>query len=280
MKRLMVMLLAAMLAAGCVNLGSMGAGGPAKAATNATTAGGSPASAGTAAAASQMILDTTNNYLGGCALTDTSTWTSDSDMQVARLQVWYSWNTGETTVAYTLKKDGADFSSGTFTRAECDPYQAQWCNGNFDINREFPAGNYELKVANARMCLKPGATGTVRLYGTVTGAKASNNAPPALASCTYSGNWNTDWGTMTLVQTGSTVSGNYTWDSGRISGTVSNGKFIGKWSESPTYSEPDDAGDAEFEFTTDCNSFTGNWRYGTGGAGAAWSGTWVGTKVS
>ena len=126
----------------------------------------------------------------------------------------------------------------------------------------------------------------ILLFGCVgTSQSSPQPATPAgvpahLTNCGYSGSWNTDWGAMQLSQAGSEVSGNYTHDSGRISGTVSDGVFVGKWSESPTYSEPNDAGDAEFYFATDCSSFTGKWRYGTGSAGAAWDGTWFGSKSS
>jgi hypothetical protein len=104
--------------------------------------------------------------------------------------------------------------------------------------------------------------------------------PAHLTNCDYSGSWNTDWGTMQLTQTGNEVSGNYTYKSGRVSGTVTDGVMSGKWYQSPSFSEPQDAGDLMFYFTTDCNAFSGDWRYGTGTAGSAWNGTWFGTKNS
>ena len=75
------------------------------------------------------------------------------------------------------------------------------------------------------------------------------------------------------------MTGNYTWDAGRLVGTLTDGVFVGKWSESPSYSEPNDGGDAVFYFTQDCNSFTGNWQYGVHTSGG-WSGSWVGSKAS
>jgi len=110
-------------------------------------------------------------------------------------------------------------------------------------------------------------------------AELPPDVPEHLTGCVYSGTWDTDWGTMTLVQDGSKVNGTYTHDSGKLDGTIVDGVFVGKWSEYPSYSEPDDAGDAVFYFTEDCNSFSGTWHYGTHTSGA-WSGTWVGTKVS
>ena len=105
------------------------------------------------------------------------------------------------------------------------------------------------------------------------------DVPEHLTSCVYSGTWDTDWGTMTLVQDGLEVTGTYTHDSGKINGIIVDGVFMGKWSEDPSYSEPNDAGDAVFYFTENCNSFSGIWNYGVYTSGE-WSGTWVGTKVS
>jgi hypothetical protein len=114
-----------------------------------------------------MVLDTTENYLGGCLLTDVSEWKQDTDLNVTMVQFWYNWAQNETTLDFTITKDGEQFLSGTAERGQCDPYQQQWCNANFVIEKTFPSGNYFAKVAKASMCLKPGDTGTVRLYGPV-----------------------------------------------------------------------------------------------------------------
>jgi hypothetical protein len=328
-----------------------------------------------------MFLDTGNNYLGGCSLTGTSKFTLDKPAQVSLLQVWYNWGAGESVITYTLEKDGSTFAGGSMIRADCDPYQGNWCNGNQAINKEFPAGSYTLTVSSAKMCLKPGATGIVRLYGkysstasagsssgsgltgcsfvgqwkwtnhervymyedgtmkaydngaqTATGTytkqadgtyfvkwtpgwtgyfkldsschkivganqytadlgadKLSDSVtadtvlpagtPVHLSNCVYSGKWNTDWGAMVLAQDGTKVTGTYEHDAGKLAGTLVDGVFVGKWTESPTYSEPGDGGDTVFYFTKDCNGFTGTWHYGVHTSGA-WSGGWVGTKVA
>ena len=170
-------------------------------------------------------------------------------------------------------------------RADCDPYQGNWCNGNQKISKEFPVGSYVLTLPSKKMCLEPGKTGAVRIYGAKGAAAAPSSAanlpadvPAHLSSCTYSGNWNTDWGAMVLKQEGSKVTGTYTHDSGKLSGTLVDGVFVGKWSEYPSYSEPRDAGDTIFYFAKDCNGFTGTWHYGVHTSGA-WSGGWVGTKT-
>lgn len=103
------------------------------------------------------------------------------------------------------------------------------------------------------------------------------------SGCSFTGTWNTDWGLMSLTQSGSQVTGTYEHDSGRITGTVQGSVIRGTWSEAPSYAPPDDAGDVELTISSDCKSFTGNWRYGKTGAygpSATWSGSWYGTLKS
>ena len=93
--------------------------------------------------------------------------------------------------------------------------------------------------------------------------------------CVWTGTWDTDWGMMDLQQSGSTVTGTYTWDDGRIVGTTSGNMLIGTWSEDADenpYSPPNNAGDVEFTMSDDCISFSGRWRYGSSGEWGTWSG--------
>jgi hypothetical protein len=100
-------------------------------------------------------------------------------------------------------------------------------------------------------------------------------ATPA-GSCDWSGTWQTNWGEMVLSQAGTQVNGTYTHDAGRITGTLSGSTLIGTWSEAPSYSPRNDAGDMQLTIAADCNSFTGTWRYGSSGD---WSGDWTGTRT-
>ena len=92
----------------------------------------------------------------------------------------------------------------------------------------------------------------------------------------WTGTWESDqWGEMNLTQDGTTVTGVYEWDGGKIAGTVSGNTLRGTWSEAPTYAPLNDAGDFEFTLSDDGKSFTGKWRYGSDGD---WNGDWTGQK--
>jgi hypothetical protein len=104
------------------------------------------------------------------------------------------------------------------------------------------------------------------------------SAPPAPEEGIWTGTWDSEqWGEMKLTQKGNTITGTYTWDEGKIEGTVSGTTLRGTWSESPSYSPPDDAGDFEFTLSADGNSFSGHWRYGSEDE---WDGDWTAEKVS
>ena len=101
--------------------------------------------------------------------------------------------------------------------------------------------------------------------------------------CTFTGTWDTNFGIMTLIQSGSQVTGTYESDDGQFIGTVAGNTVRGTWSEAPSYAPPNDIGDAEFILSSDCSTFTGNWRYGNTGSwgpAASWSGSWSGTLLS
>lgn len=128
-----------------------------------------------------------------------------------------------------------------------------------------------LLMALMGLCLWPAAS--------ITSPEISpaNNTPVVLPSnCSWTGNWNTYFGNMTLTESGNIVVGTYEADGGRINGTVSGNKLIGTWSDAPTYTPPTQAGDIEFNLSEDCNSFSGRWRYGSEGN---WSTNWSGTRV-
>ncbi|HPL52519.1 MAG TPA: copper amine oxidase N-terminal domain-containing protein [Bacillota bacterium] len=93
-----------------------------------------------------------------------------------------------------------------------------------------------------------------------------------LGKYSWAGEWDTNWGNTVLTQNGSTVTGTYTHDKGKINGTVYGNVIKGTWSESPSYSPPGDAGDMELTMSADGKSFTGKWRYGSEGSWGNWDG--------
>jgi hypothetical protein len=144
-----------------------------------------------AVAEDTMIFDSTDNYIGGCSLTATSTWTLPNDLSVTKIQLWYKWQTGETELPVTVTKNGADFATFTAVRSACDPYQTSWCNADYTINKTFPAGTYTTTIASAYQCLKPGSTGTVRLYGAAAATTNANTNTASNVVVTTNGNTNT-----------------------------------------------------------------------------------------
>jgi hypothetical protein len=111
----------------------------------------------------------------------------------------------------------------------------------------------------------------------VVGVACSGVTPNNSGDNIWAGKWDTEqWGEMTLQQNGSKVTGEYEWDGGKITGTVSGNMLKGTWSEAPTYQPENDAGDFEFTISSDGNSFSGRWRYGYSGD---WDGDWDGERI-
>jgi hypothetical protein len=93
----------------------------------------------------------------------------------------------------------------------------------------------------------------------------------------WEGTWaSPEWGTMVLTQSGTSVSGTYTHDAGRITGSVSGNVLTGTWTEAPTRAGPKDAGPFRFTMSSDLRSWSGTWQYADGSGGGNWTGTRVG----
>lgn len=123
----------------------------------------------------------------------------------------------------------------------------------------------------------PGSVGVRYTYEWKQTGSAGTSAQQStgnlnLGKYSWQGEWDSNWGKMILTQNGSMVTGTYTHDKGKMSGTISGNIFTGTWSESPSYSPPNDAGDMELTMAADGKSFTGKWRYGTEGSWGNWEG--------
>lgn len=112
-----------------------------------------------------------------------------------------------------------------------------------------------------------------KLAHTVTQTVIQN---PRTSTPSWTGTWNTTYGTMTLVQAGHTVTGYYTTGNrgnSRIRGTLSGHVLTGTWDQAPSHKPPKDAGDIQFTIDNDGTRFTGRWRNdSTGKWHADWNG--------
>lgn len=89
----------------------------------------------------------------------------------------------------------------------------------------------------------------------------------------FAGHWITPSGELTLQQTDTAVEGTYPLGAGQVHGTASGNVMHGRWTQSPSRSEPDDAGDIEITLL-DANHFRGCWRHGSASEMRCdWSGT-------
>jgi hypothetical protein len=123
----------------------------------------------------------------------------------------------------------------------------------------------------------PGSLGVRYTYewkqtSSAAATTSTSSGSTDLGTYSWAGEWSSNWGNMVIVQNGSSVTGTYTHDSGKINGTISGNVFTGTWSEAPSYSPSSDAGDMELTMSADGKSFTGKWRYGSDGNWGNWEG--------
>ncbi len=76
----------------------------------------------------------------------------------------------------------------------------------------------------------------------------------------FAGTWETESGLMTLAVSGTTVTGSYEDEQGRIAGILSadGRELTGTWSDAPSYAPPYDQGTLELTLSADGSSFQGN----------------------
>jgi hypothetical protein len=104
----------------------------------------------------------------------------------------------------------------------------------------------------------------------------SQTPPPAqVTGHDWNGRWKTNYAGLTLIQTGSQVTGTYGFMGESMEGTVSGNTFKGTW-KNPSYNASTNTGDMELTMAADYNSFTGRWRFGFEGD---WDGIWEGTRI-
>lgn len=100
--------------------------------------------------------------------------------------------------------------------------------------------------------------------------KPDKNKEEPVVSGLWNGDWETDWGSMSLVQSGNSVNGTYV-SSGylnTIKGTVSGSTLTGTFEERGGYS-----GNVEFSLSADGQAFTGRCRYTDSEEWYPWNGS-------
>lgn len=124
-----------------------------------------------------------------------------------------------------------------------------------------PAGtHFPGKRMELRFEIYPGGA-TSALYRTYEWVEGG-----ALASTGWAGGWSSDFGRMSLQQSGSRVSGSYDFKGGRLEGILQGGTLSGTWKQT------NGSGRFEFRLSADGRSFSGRWGYGQTLSGGSWNG--------
>ena len=180
----------------------------------------------------------------------------------------YTWDNGQingtvngNTATGTWTESGTYKNTGDFIfklASDCRSFTGKWRYGTCDWDGDIIGKRSAQTVPD----------------NNIQPAPDTNNQPPPQGPW-IAGTWKTQWGTMVLGQSGNTVTGTYTHDNGKITGTVSGNTFSGWWSESPSYSPPKDAGQVELTISADHKTMSGRWRYGS--SGTWYENDWQGT---
>ncbi len=129
------------------------------------------------ASESTVISDTWNT--AACGFTDNAVMNLSQPTHVDRVDLWYNWSAGETSLPYTLSSGTSVLRRGAFRRGNCDPYQTAWCEALDTINMDLAAGSYTFRATKERLCQNAGSRGMgmIRVHGRVT--EAVTVSPPA-----------------------------------------------------------------------------------------------------
>lgn len=127
------------------------------------------------------------------------------------------------------------------------------------------SGGLMLRIQSNDRLMKA-AEDPMSTYGASVWVRESGGAAPA--GCVgFSGNWDTNWGVVTLAVVGNRATGTYPGTGNTIRGTVSGNVLDGEWIQ------PDRPGRLRFELAPDGRSFRGSWTEATGPRGGEWNGT-------
>lgn len=110
----------------------------------------------------------------------------------------------------------------------------------------------------------------LEFYKNGGGGEAIKNALNAKPAANFSGAWKTNFGALSMTQSGNAVTGTYSWDAGGLKGTVNGNVLTGTWDEGS------DRGTFTFTLASDGKSFDGSWRETS--PDPSQGGRWDGTK--
>lgn len=100
---------------------------------------------------------------------------------------------------------------------------------------------------------------------------ASTEEKPAATAKSFTGSWDTAWGKVTLVQSGSAVTGDYSGQfKGKLAGDAEGNVATLTWTQTNG-----ETGKAKFTLSADGESFAGTWG---SGASASNGGVWNGKR--
>jgi hypothetical protein len=118
------------------------------------------------AGAQEKLFDNFNP--AACAFTERAGFDLAQPTRLAGVELWYSWQQGESAVDFTLSIDGNQLTQGQLMRDSCDPYQGNWCVARANLELDAPAGYVEITAAQPRLCQNAGSGGFgfIRAYGT------------------------------------------------------------------------------------------------------------------
>jgi hypothetical protein len=112
---------------------------------------------GAAGGEGKLIIDNWNT--AGCGFTDNAVMNLSRPTYVERVQLWYNWAAGESSLPYVLSGGGRVLRNGQFRRGSCDPYQTSWCEAVDAIDLKLAPGSYTFTTARRRVCQNSGSNG-------------------------------------------------------------------------------------------------------------------------
>lgn len=163
------------------------------------------------------------------------------------------------------------------SRAEIAALRASAAKPLSTISGVAPEAVSPAPSAEGRADVRSGLTGKPK----DTPQRATPPVGPTAAQVKYvqgfAGDWDSNWGRMSITVNGVKIQASYTHDDGRIEATLSpDGRTLtGTWTEAPTRQPPRDFGQVTITLSPDGQTLSGKWGFGD----TCDAGDWTGTKI-